>query len=225
MKRFFSGLAMTTALLASVPAQAQSTPTSILEEIGSAIGPSALANISKAEQVFCYQVADRTPGYEGYTIDGFAITGFCGIIPEELKNIITTELFSNQDNILFDVTENCTIRPRIMLRFVRGIDNTDILLSSPCHSFTIFYAGKINTFNAKPASQVIDGLVNPLSQSHVEFSSPALFNQLMPVGLPQTKEQLEKFNSQGAPLRNWEQTSSSTDEPKTQGWNKLKKSN
>lgn len=217
MKHILSCLAVSTALFMASPsyAQAPTTSSNVLEEISSAIGPSALANITKAEQVFCYQVTDRPSNYRGYTIDGLAISGFCGIITDELKNIIVNELFTNQDNILFDVTEKCVIKPRIMLRFVRGIDNTDILLSSPCHSFTIFYGGKINTFNAKPASQIIDALINPLSQNKVEFSSPALANQLMPIGLPQTKEEIDKINKSG--------TSKVSEEPKTQGWNKLKR--
>ena len=31
----------------------------VLEEIASAIGPSALENINNAEQVFCYQITNR----------------------------------------------------------------------------------------------------------------------------------------------------------------------
>ncbi len=215
MNRLLSCLAMGTALFIASPtyAQAPARSSTVLEEISSAIGPSASTNITKAEQVFCYQVSERPKNYTGYTIDGLAISGFCGIITDELKNIIVSELFANQDNILFDVTEKCIIKPRIMLRFVRGIDNTDILLSSPCHSFTIFYGGKINTFNAKPASQIIDALINPLSQNKVEFSSPALANQLMPIGLPQTKEQIEQLNKTGSTPQN--------NQPK--GWNRLKK--
>lgn len=223
MKRFLSCLAMSSALFIASPSQAQTSAnsTSVLEEISSAIGPSALANITKAEQVFCYQVSDRPANYTGYTIDGLAVYGFCGIITDDLKKIIISELFTNQDNILFDVTEKCIIRPRVLLRFVRGVDNTDVLLSSPCHSYTIFYGGKINTFNAKPAAQIIDALINPLTQNKLDFVSPALANQLMPIGLPQTKEQAELLNrSNSSPTHNWEQPAKA---PETQGWNKLKK--
>ena len=223
MKRFLGCLAMSTALFMAVPAHAQSpaTSTSVLEEISSAIGPSALANITKAEQIFCYQVSDRPANYTGYTIDGFAVYGFCGIITDDLKKIIISELFTNQDNILFDVTEKCTIRPRLLLRFVRGVDNTDVLLSSPCHSYAIFYGGKINTFNAKPAAQIIDALINPLTQNKLDFVSPALTNQLMPIGLPQTPEQAEQLNKNKNPARKWEEPTVET--PQTQGWNKLKR--
>ena len=86
---------------------------------------------------------NKPENYTGYTLDGMAIVGFCGVINQDLQNLIKYELFMNPDNLLFDSTENCLIRPQIMLRFVRGVDSTDILLSSPCHAIAIFYGGKI----------------------------------------------------------------------------------
>lgn len=196
--------------------------TVILEEISSAIGASAVDNITNAEQIFCYQVASKPEGYTGYTLNGFALAGFCGVINTELKTMIVSELFMNPDNIIFDVTENCIIRPRIMLRFVRGVDSTDVLLSSPCHAFAIFYGGKLNAFNAKPAAQIIDALVDPLVRSKVDFASPALLNQLLPIGIAQTDEQKALLNEKNGPLRKWEKAPKQSDnEPRRGGWNKI----
>lgn len=194
--------------------------TVILEEISSAVGSSAVNNITNAEQIFCYQVANKPENYTGYTLDGLAIVGFCGIINTELKEMIVSELFMNPNNIIFDVTDNCIIRPKIMLRFVRGVDSTDILLSSPCHAFAIFYGGKLNAFNAKPAAQIIDALVDPLIKGKVDFASPALFNQLLPIGVAQTDEQKQLLNKKNEPLRNW-QTKQESAEPRRGGWNKV----
>ena len=193
----------------------------ILDEISSAIGDSALNNISNAEQVFCYQIANRPENYTGYTIDGMAIVGFCGVINKELQTLIKSELLMNPENILFDVTENCVIRPQVMLRFVRGIDATDILLSSPCHALAVFYGGKISAFNAKPASQIIDAIIDPLIKNKVDFASPALFNQLMPIGVAQTDEQKALIQKKNEPIRNWQQKQQENKARKA-GWNKLK---
>ncbi len=194
--------------------------TTILEEISSAIGPSALQNISDAEQVFCYQITNRPENYTGYTLDGMAIVGFCGIINNELKTMITSELLMNPDNIIFDVTENCVIRPQIMLRFVRGVDSTDMLLSSPCHAFAVFYGGRVNAFNAKPAAQIIDALITPLIRGKADFASPALLNQLLPVGIAQTEEQKQLLNKKNEPIRNWVKSQEKAAEAK-KGWNNL----
>ena len=239
MMRFLS---LVLSLLISVPAFAQSSASAtddtatetaapswqpnpeydtILEEISSAIGSSALNNITQSEQVFCYQIANKPENYRGYTLDGMAIVGFCGVINKELQTLIKSELMMNPENILFDVTENCVIKPQIMLRFVRGVDSTDVLLSSPCHALAIFYGGKISAFNAKPAAQIIDAIIEQLTKNKVDFASPALFNQLMPIGVAQTDEQKELLQKKNEPVRNWERKQQE-DQVRRSGWNKLK---
>ncbi len=194
----------------------------ILERISKAIGPSALQNITDAEQIFCYQITNKPENYTGYTLDGMAVSGFCGVINNELKDLIVSELFKNPDNILFDQTEECIIRPKIILRFVRGVDMTDVLFSSPCHAFAIFYGGRINAFNAKPAAPVIDALVTPLLKGRIDFASPALLNQLLPIGVAQTEEQKNLLNRKNEPIRNWIKTQQQEEEqPRRNGWNKL----
>lgn len=193
----------------------------VLDEISSAIGSSALNNITNSEQVFCYQIANKPDNYTGYTLDGMAIVGFCGVINQQLQTLIKSELMMNPNNILFDVTENCVIRPQIMLRFVRGIDSTDVLLSSPCHALAIFYGGKISAFNAKPAAQIIDAIVDPLVKNKVDFASPALFNQLLPIGVAQTEEQKALLKKKNEPIKNW-QKEQQTNAARKSGWNKLK---
>ena len=125
------------------------------------------------------------------------------------------------DNILFDVTENCVIRPQIMLRFIRGVDATDVLLSSPCHALAIFYGGKISAFNTKPAAQIIDAIIDPLIKNKVEFASPALFNQLLPIGVAQTEEQKALIRNKNEPVKSWQKEQQSNAARKS-GWNKLK---
>ena len=194
----------------------------ILERISKAIGPSALQNITDAEQIFCYQITNKPENYTGYTLDGMAVSGFCGVINNELKDLIVSELFKNPDNILFDQAEECIIRPKIILRFVRGVDMTDVLFSSPCHAFAIFYGGRINAFNAKPAAPVIDALVTPLLKGRIDFASPALLNQLLPIGVAQTEEQKNLLNRKNEPIRNWIKTQQQEEEqPRRNGWNKL----
>lgn len=196
--------------------------TTILPEIQNALGATAMNNITEAEQVFCYQITSKPSGYRGYTINGMALVGFCGVINNELKTMISSELFMNPDNILFNVTEECVMRPKVMLRFVRGVDSTDVLLSSPCHSYAIFYGGKVQTFNARPASAIIDALIDPLIKGRIDFASPALFNQLLPIGVAQTDEQKALLNKKNEPIREWEKSQKENDVTTTKkGWNNL----
>lgn len=183
----------------------------------------AIDNITGAEQVFCYQVQGKPSGYSGYTLDGMALTGFCGIVEKDLKDMIVQQFLATPENISADV-ERCVIQPRLLIRFVKGVGATDVLLSSPCHSFSIFYGGKVRTFNFKPASEIIDVMVDSFKGKTVDFTSPALLNQLLPIGVAQTAEQKEKVSQQKGPIRNWEnETTAPAPQPKKQGgWNNLK---
>lgn len=192
----------------------------IIPQIYNSIGDAAAQNIANAEQIFCYQIANRPENFEGYTLNGMAIAGFCGIISQDLQNLIKKEFLSSANNLTFNKTENCVIRPQIMLRFVRGVDSTDLLLSSPCHAIAFFYGGKVSAFNAKPSAEIIDAIIDPLLKNKVEFISPTLLQQLLPIGVPQTDEQKELVKQQNSPLKNWQKQNSN--QPKKGGWNKLK---
>ena len=196
----------------------------VLPEIKKAIGQVAWDNIANAEKIFCYEVDTIPEGYTGYTLDSMAVTGFCGVIKSEIKEQVLSQLFMNNKNVLFNVREECVIHPRIVLRFVKGIDSTDVLLSSPCYSFTVYYPGSVRVFNAKPAAQVIDALIKIFDKNNVDFVSPALLNQLLPVGVPQTKEQRDLVSKKPKAIRNWEtnkKPEQPQEKPESQGWNNL----
>lgn len=205
----------------------------IIPAIQSEIKDEAAYNIMNPEQVFCYHVTRRPKDYQGYTLNKFALTGYCGELD---KNQIATSyeaLFTRGANILTKKAD-CRIEPRLMLRFVRGVDYTDILLSSPCHSFTVFYAGKYHSFNIK--QQVIDDIINQLEKKNERFNSPALLKKTVAnAEATNTEEEiaLEKKQKEAQPLMNWQQQQeqASKDEEDKQpnnGWIKnfrLKNSN
>ena len=83
-------------------------------------------------------------------------------------------LFTQSPNIITTPAQ-CKIEPRLIVRFVRGVDYADVLLSSPCPSFTIFYGGKYKAFNIKLG--VIDDIIKQLSEKTEAFHSPALIKK------------------------------------------------
>ena len=193
----------------------------ILEQIANRTGQPALINITDAEQVFSYEVATRSNTYSGYNLDGMALKGFCGVLSKNQQKDIVDSFFKTAANVEFNKTEECIIQPKIMLRFVRGVDNTDVLLSSPCHSFSVFYAGMVNTFNLKPSADKLDSIVNPMLKKSQDFVSPALLSQLLPVGVAQTEEQKALINKRKEPIRGWEKGKTQKEEKKSSGWNKV----
>lgn len=212
---FFAVLFCTFALWAT---NVSAATKNVLPSIASAIGQTATRNIEKSERLFCYLVSSKSQNYSGYTIDNMAIDGFCGIVDENLRDILIEQLLATQSNIDFNNVENCTIQPRVLLRFVRGIDNTDILISAPCHSISVFYGGALKTYNMKPAANVLDTIANAFKTSQTSFVSPALLNQLLPVGVPQTTVSKVAAPKDSQVKRNW---GTSDSQPQNNAWNSL----
>jgi len=192
----------------------------MIERVADYIPPSAIRNMMSPEQVFCYKVASKPIGYRGYTLDGMALVSFCGILSEEERDTIIDHFFSRDESISGDI-DNCIIKPQMIFRFVRGIDYTDILLSSPCQSFTVFYAGNVHTYNLSPIAPLVDEVINTYTAKAVDFASPALLDQLLPIGIVQTEEQKELVEEANGPIRKW-QADQKKEEKKNSGWNKLK---
>ena len=126
----------------------------ILQKFKDGLHSHALNNITDSEQIFCYTVEKAPKDYTGYTLDGMALTGFCGVLGKPDKDVFINE-FLVKDESTSNVVAKCMIEPKIMLRFTKGVDFTDVLLSSPCHSFSIFYGGKVKSFNALDRKSVV----------------------------------------------------------------------
>ncbi|MBR1648645.1 MAG: hypothetical protein IJ689_03500 [Alphaproteobacteria bacterium] len=194
-----------------------------------AFGNLAMKNIFEAEQVFCYEVFPYDPAYEGYALNGYPIRGFCGVRNHAVRDLIAKHFFSTEDSVDFQNTEECMIQPKVMLRFVRGVDYTDVLFSSPCYALVVYYAGMHGAFNYRPAAELIDTILKNLQSQHQEFVSPALLNQLMPIGIIQNEQQRKMIKKNNEPIRKWEtkakqnvQKQEEEHKKQNSGWNKLK---
>lgn len=199
----------------------------ITQKMRDTIPVNAMRNITEAEQAFCYTVTAPDADYKGYLIDSMAVTGFCGMLSQAEIQLFIDEFLKKEESVS-NVVAQCIIQPRLMLRFIRGVDYTDVLFSSPCYAFSVFYAGSINTFNISPASAVENAIIEAYEKRKMTFVSPALLGQILPIGVPQNSEQRELVleKAQQAPVRNWqvpkqpEENKATQQEPK--GWNKLK---
>ena len=69
--------------------------------------------------------------------------------------------------------------------------------------------------------EIIEAIIEPLITNKVEFASPALFNQLLPIGVAQTEEQKALQQQKNEPIKNW-QKKQKEETVRKSGWNKLK---
>lgn len=194
----------------------------VLPEISDYMGHAAMQNILNAEQIFCYKITKRPKNYDGYTLNGMAVTGFCGILNSNLQNRIVKEFFKSPNNVLLDTVDNCTMQPKAMLRFVRGVDSTDILISAPCYSYALFYAGKAKVYNAKPMSSFLNSLIKAFDKKETSFISPTLLGQALPIGIIKTEEDKQMLQEkESKTLKKWDSNIAKEKEKPAFGWNSL----
>ena len=208
------------------PAELPKTP---LRRFADEIDSFAIKNIFEAEQAFCYQIFPKDQDYLGYILDGFPIRGFCGTLTPEETDTIRRNLFSSADAVDFTSSENCVVQPKIMFRFVRGIDHTDVLLSSPCHAIAVFYGDTTKAYNFRPGAKYIEETVKSMNSRYQEFISPALLGQTVPNGTPQSEDQRKLIKKDNEPIRKWQTETQKKIEQQDEetsrqssGWNKLK---
>lgn len=206
--------------------------------ISSRLPSSAAKNIEQAEKVFCYTVDYPPAEYNGYLVNDMAVTGFCGELSKDGVEVVKKAVMSN--GMAFSTSnDSCNISPKIMFRYVNGIDYTDVLYSSPCHSVTFFHGQDIVTLNAAPAHEIIDEIVNAYVGLKEKFVSPALLGQMVGNGMVVSQNQKEmvrntegtasfkKWGSEKGVEKNVQESGEEKNNPietKTAptGWNKLK---
>ncbi len=195
----------------------------IIPFIKDKIPEAAAYNIANSEQVFCYHVEKRTKGYTGYTVGNYKIVDYCGELDFDVLTTSYEPLFTRSPNII-TTQANCKIEPKVMLRFVRGIDYTDVLLSSPCPSFTVFYGGRYSAFNIKQG--IIDDVINQFKDKSEAFHSPALIGQTSANGVAKNEDEayrLEKKKKENdAKYKVEKDEKANKGKPKNGGWGNIK---
>lgn len=202
--------------------------------LASRISNVAARNIENAEKVFCYTVDYATPEYKGYTLNDMAIKGSCGELSAEGKSLIKDVLLGNNAAYSSN-TERCEITPKILLRFIYGLDSTDVLFSVPCHSLTFFQGRNIITVNAAPGKEIIEQIVNAYVGLEEKFLSPALLGQMVANGqaITQDQKEIERKLNAAEPVKKWNsgnttpasqpaQNTGQSAPTAKKGWNKLK---
>ena len=191
----------------------------IIPQIVEAIPEMASYNIHNPEQVFCYHVEKREKGDTEYSLGNYKIVDYCGELDFDEITTSYEALFTRSPNII-TTKANCRIEPKVMLRFVRGVDFVDVLLSSPCPSFTVFYAGRYKSFNIKQA--VIDDVIGQFDKTREVFHSPSLVKQTVANAQARNEDEaymLEKKQKQESKLEKTEEVE--VKKPKS-GWGNIK---
>jgi len=173
------------------------------EQVARGIGGDAVNNISNATKVTCFKIAPKSSIYSGETLNGYGLLGTCGNLTGKAANLITKEIFKNKKNIELTKKENCVMHPEYIIRYSKGFDNTDVLLSIPCYAVMVTYAGRNKIYNFKPGAEF-------LTKLDVIFSK-----RVKNIGGSKNKGPIRKWDNKK------ESSKSKAKEEKSSGWNNL----
>ena len=130
--------------------------------------------VGEPEETLCYGIARKSPKKRSATIDGYAHTGNCGALNETGMSEIQTKLFSSESydmNIM--KIASCVINPKLALRFRKGFDFVDVILSGGnCPAVLFLYGGETKEFSAKPIKEWLDTFIEAVSKD-LEPVNPA----------------------------------------------------
>ena len=85
--------------------------------------------------------------------------------------------------------------------------------------------GKVMTYNFAPVAQVFDAMINSFQEQNMNFVSPALLNQIVPVGYPLNNEQqqlVRQAQQQNAVVQQPAQRATTSAPQAAGGWNNLR---
>ena len=121
--------------------------------------------VGEPEETLCYGIARKSPKKRSATIQGYAHTGNCGSLNETGMAEIQSKLFSAESydmNIM--KIASCVINPKLILRFRKGFDFVDLLLSGGnCPAVFFLYGGETREFSAKPIKEWLDTFIEAVS--------------------------------------------------------------
>ena len=122
--------------------------------------------VVKPDEVYCYGIARKNPRTKSETISGYALTGTCGSLNEEGLEAIKEKFLepSSFDMTTPKISAACVVKPKLLLRFRRGVDFVDVVLSGDkCPGLIYLYAGDSKEFYAKPMSEWLDNFITAVS--------------------------------------------------------------
>ncbi|MCQ2914884.1 MAG: hypothetical protein MJ247_06795 [Alphaproteobacteria bacterium] len=139
----------------------------ISKEIRERIRPDASYVFGEPDEVMCFSIERKSPRQRTATLDGYKHKGNCGSINEEgLARI--QEIFFKAESFDMGVTKitNCTISPKVLLRFRKNYDFGDILLAGDnCPAIVFVYGGDTKEFYGKPIRDKINEFIEVVNSN------------------------------------------------------------
>ena len=137
----------------------------VAQQIRERIRSDAAYIVGEPDETICYGISRKSPKKRTATIDGYAHTGNCGTLNETGMTEIQEKLFKSESyemNVM--KISSCVINPKLALRFRKGFDFVDVVLSGGvCPAVQFLYGGETREFSAKPIKEWLDNFIEAVS--------------------------------------------------------------
>lgn len=157
----------------------------VAKEIQERIRPDASYIVGEPDEVLCFGIARKSPKKRSATINGYAHLGNCGSLNDTGLQEVQKQLL-NAASYQLNITKisSCIVTPRLALRFRKGYDFVDLILSGgSCPGVTFMYGGDSREFYAKPIQDWLNNFISAVS------------NDLEPLDKDKSKEQESLFKA------------------------------
>ncbi len=157
----------------------------VAKEIQERIRPDASYIVGEPDEVLCFGVARKSPKKRSATINGYAHLGNCGSLNDTGLKEVQKQLL-NASSYQMNITKisSCIVMPRLALRFRKGYDFVDLILSGGnCPGVTFIYGGDSREFYAKPIQEWLNNFISAVS------------NDLEPLDKDKSKDQASLFKA------------------------------
>lgn len=137
----------------------------VAKEIQERIRADAAFIVGEPDEVICFGVARKSPKKRVPTINGFAHLGNCGSLNDTgMKEVQKQLLAAESYDMTVTKVASCMITPRLILRFRKGYDFVDMMLSGGnCPAVSFIYGGDTREFYAKPVGEWLNNFISAVS--------------------------------------------------------------
>jgi hypothetical protein len=122
-------------------------------------------------EVLCYNITTKAPSDDGFVIQGYKALGKCGKLEGDALYSFQEKFLATVESIDKKNQKGCSVRPDVLLRFKKGLDSADVLVSSipSCHFISVKYAGETDVFNVMPISSWVKKFISVANSNKSEI--------------------------------------------------------
>lgn len=166
--------------------------------------PDAMRILMEPTDVECFAVKKKAYQAEKPSFLGLELQGMCGVLSKSALTEVQHVLFGEAEKYDFIKPMKCVFNPKVALRFSRGVDHVDILISpKKCVGLKYYYADRHFTVKTDLAENWLTRFTDGVRADMV----PVKLEEVAPLSTLKKKEEKRQWTTkESAPKQRWKKT-------------------